>query len=42
MEQTVSITVVRRVLATLHVTEQPESVTLAAMLGTLEFCVIQV
>lgn len=41
MDQTV-ITVGESVLVSLHVTEQPENVTLAAILGNLEICVKQV
>lgn len=39
MDQTVRINVVETVWVTLHVTEVPESVTLAATLGTQETCV---
>lgn len=42
MDQTVCITVVGSVWMALHVTELPESVTLAALLGTPEYCVTQV
>lgn len=39
MDQTVRINVVETVWVGLHVTEVPESVALAAILGTLENCV---
>lgn len=39
MDQSVRMNVVGTVWVTLHVTEEPESVTLAASLGTLENCV---
>lgn len=39
MDQIVRINVVGGVWVALHVTELPESVTLAAILGTLENCV---
>lgn len=42
MELTVCITAVGIAWMTLHVTEIPESVTRAALLGTLEYCVTQV
>lgn len=42
MDQSVSLTVVRRVWVMLHVTDRPGSVKMAAMLGTLEICVKQV
>lgn len=42
MDQIVCINVVGGVWVTLHVTEQPESVTLAANLGTPEKCVKQI
>lgn len=38
MDQTVRLNVVGTVWVTLPVTEQPESVTLVAILGTLEIC----
>lgn len=42
MDQTVCINVVGSVWVALYVTELPESVTLAAILVTLENCVKQV
>lgn len=42
MDQIVCINVLGNVWVTLHVTEQPESVTLAAILGILEYSVTQV
>lgn len=42
MDQTVCITVVEIVWMALHVTELPESVTRAALLGTLEYFVTKV